>query len=221
MAKQTKNWEIFEREVRMLVEAFGYKAETTQPSHDYGVDVVAENQKHRVIIQCKLYGSGRIGGNTIMQLVGSREFFHATDAICITTSYFTKQAQEIASKSNVHLLDQEKLLALCREKSFTIPSMTALQTESEDILLLQEEQITIGKTDDNTLVVFDPYVSRHHAALKRTGMYLHLKDCGSTNGTFLNGRKIGVPTALNYGDIIKVGDCRIEVVFWKSTNSRG
>jgi len=48
-----KTWEVFEHEVRLLVEAFGYKAETTQPNHDYGVDVIAENRHRKIVIQCK------------------------------------------------------------------------------------------------------------------------------------------------------------------------
>lgn len=81
-----KTWEVFEHEVRLLVEAFGYKAKTTQPSHDYGVDVIAENRHRKIVIQCKLYGKGRIGGETILKLVGSREDFEADEAIIITTS---------------------------------------------------------------------------------------------------------------------------------------
>lgn len=84
-----KDWERFEHEVRMIVEAFGYKAETTQPSHDYGVDVIAESRKRKIVLQCKLYGKGRIGGETILKLVGSREDFEPDEAIIITTSYFT------------------------------------------------------------------------------------------------------------------------------------
>ena len=211
--KKMKNWEVFEHEVRMLVEAFGYHAETTQPSHDYGVDVIAENQRRRVIIQCKLYGSGRIGGDTIMQLIGSREFFNATDAICITTSYFTKQAREIADKRNVHLVDREILLGLCREKNLTIPSMTTLQIDQGRAMQINGTHFTIGRADDNDLVLPAPQVSRHHAALSREGLQLLAHDCGSANGTVVNGCSIVKPTRLNYGSKIDIGVYCMEIVF--------
>lgn len=41
-------WLTFEHEIRDLVEAFGYHAETTTPSHDFGVDVIARNSRHSV-----------------------------------------------------------------------------------------------------------------------------------------------------------------------------
>lgn len=219
--KPSKNWEVFEHEVRMLVEAFGYKAETTQPSHDYGVDVIAENQRRRVVIQCKLYGRGRIGGETIMKLVGSRVFFQATDALCITTSRFTRQAREIADKQNVRLVDQQMLLALCMERNLTIPSLTVLQTEQEDVLPLQEAQVTLGRADDNSIVLTDAQVSRHHAVLERTELHLILRDCSSTNGTSVDGQRITDPTRLNYGSVIGVGAFRMTVRFRGPANALG
>ena len=198
------------------MEAFGYKAETTQPNHDYGVDVIAENHRRRVIIQCKLYGRGRIGGNTIMQLLGSREFFDATDAICLTTSH----AREIAAKRNVHLIDREMLLGLSREKSLTIPSLTVLQTQQEDVLPMRAERIRIGRAEDNDVVLSEPQVSRYHAVLERTGMHLCVRDGGSTNGTFVEGQRIVAPAQLNYGSIISIGTFRFEVMFQISASSQ-
>src|SRR2546421_9897919 len=101
--RKNPRWLEFEQEVRQLVEAFGYKAENTTPTNDYGVDVVGHSASKKVVLQCKLYGKGRIGGVVIMQLVGSRAFFEADEAICITTSYYTKQAKEIAAKQKIHL----------------------------------------------------------------------------------------------------------------------
>jgi hypothetical protein len=197
----------------MLVEAFGYKAETTQPSHDYGVDVVAENQRRRVVIQCKLYGRGCIGGDTIMQLVGSRAFFEATDAICITTSYFTKQARAIAVKQNIYLVDQKMLLGLCREKGLTIPSLTMLDEESGNNLKMHGLRVTIGRTDDNDYIIADPQVSRQHAVLERAGLRLLLRDCGSTNGTFVDDQRVAHTATLNYGNIIRIGARLLQVTF--------
>ena len=108
-------WLQFEHEIRDLVEAFGYQAEATTPSYDFGVDVIAHNNNHKVVVQCKLYGKGSVGGDTMMKLVGSRHYFDATDAICITTSKFTKQAQEIAVEQDIKLIDRKKLILLCQK----------------------------------------------------------------------------------------------------------
>jgi hypothetical protein len=172
-----------------------------------------------VVIQCKLYGRGRIGGHTIMQLVGSREFFGATDAICITTSRFTRQAREIADKQNVRLVDQKMLLALCHARSLTIPSLTVLQTEQGDVLPIHGARVTIGRTDDNDFVLADPQVSRRHAVLERTGLQLLLQDCGSTNGTFVDEERITGPTPMNYGSVMGVGAFLLTITFWGPGNA--
>jgi hypothetical protein len=210
-AKQ-KRWFVFEQEVSSLVTAFGYTAEKTQPSHDHGVDVVAFNNRRKVIIQCKLYGRGKIGGDTVMQLVGSRKFFDATDAICITTTGFTRQAVEIADKESVYLIDREKLLLLCRERNITIPSLTAMETTKGSILHSREDKVTIGREASNRWITEDASVSRHHAVLTRDKLHLFASDLGSTNGTSLNGKRVHQPVCLNYGDVLRVGHVPLTVV---------
>lgn len=207
-----KRWFVFEQEVSALVAAFGYTAEETQPSHDYGVDVVAYNNRRKVIIQCKLYGRGKIGGDTIMQLVGSRKFFDATDAICLTTSGFTRQAVEIAAKENVYLIDQEKLLLLCRERNITIPSLTAVETSKGNILHVRDSEVTVGRDASNKWVTDHASVSRNHAVLTRDKLQLLAIDLGSTNGTFLNGKRIQEKVCLNYGDVLHLGHVPLTVV---------
>lgn len=71
---------------------------------------------------------------------------------------------------------------------------------------------TIGRSSQNNVVVDDGLVSRFHALLQAqdVGDYV-LVDLGSSNGTFVNGRRVGLPTRLTEGDCIRVG--RMELVF--------
>ena len=55
---------------------------------------------------------------------------------------------------------------------------------------LAKGQITIGRTPDNQIAVDDLLVSRHHAALSYDGRVWTLRDLGSSNGTFVDGRRI-------------------------------
>ena len=205
------DWRQFEHEIRDLVEAFGYEAEATKPSYDFGVDVIARSDRRTVVIQCKLYGKGVIGGDTIMKLVGSRTYFKATDAICITTSRFTKQAQEIAINQDVKLVDCKKLILLCREQNLTIPSLTVLVTPASDIIELSETETKIGRDQSNQIILSSSMVSRYHARLIRNKLTHCLKDNQSTNGTSVNGRKLVAPIHLNYGDIISICDAELAV----------
>ena len=52
------------------------------------------------------------------------------------------------------------------------------------------EEITIGRSLDNTLCLNDETISRGHAVIvRRNGIY-HIRDCGSYNGTIINGNAV-------------------------------
>jgi adenylate cyclase len=73
---------------------------------------------------------------------------------------------------------------------------------------LGEEEVLIGRTEDNDLVLDDSSVSRKHAKIaKESGRY-RLTDLGSHNGTILNGELIQ-SVLLNDGDQIKIGQNRL------------
>jgi FhaA, N-terminal domain/FHA domain len=65
--------------------------------------------------------------------------------------------------------------------------------------------LTIGRAPDNGLVIFDGRVSRHHARLYGRRGALLLADLGSTNGSWVNDRRVE-EMALGEGDRIRVGD---------------
>jgi K+-sensing histidine kinase KdpD len=81
-------------------------------------------------------------------------------------------------------------------------------------------EVILGRGQDgaNSLSLFNAAdaeqlgVSRQHAMLRPTDSKLYITDLGSTNGTWLNGRSIGVntPYSLSDGDILRFG--RLEVV---------
>lgn len=174
-------WQRFEEEVRLLAEAFGYRAETTRPSGDGGLDVVAYGRRGKVIIQCKLFGHGKVSGPTIDQLIGTRLREKAVYALCVTTSGFTRQAREFAAASEILLVDREKLLAMCRRRDLTLPSLTVLARPEGDTIPLPSPRATLGRGPNCDIALDHLTVSRHHALLERTGLRLRLSDCGSTN----------------------------------------
>src|SRR5207302_10503529 len=50
--------------------------------------------------------------------------------------------------------------------------------------------ITVGRTDNNDLVVPDEQVSKFHAFFRLVGERVEISDAGSRNGTFVGGRRI-------------------------------
>lgn len=71
---------------------------------------------------------------------------------------------------------------------------------------LQSEQLTIGRSAGNDLVLADPEVSRRHIRIVRRADGFAVEDTGSTNGTFVNGQRITHLTLLQDGDTIDLGD---------------
>jgi adenylate cyclase len=66
---------------------------------------------------------------------------------------------------------------------------------------------SLGRTAANTIVVESPKVSRRHALIHLQNIgELWLIDFGSSNGTFLNKRRIHYPIRLTDGDQITIGD---------------
>ncbi|HKZ86573.1 MAG TPA: FHA domain-containing protein [Anaerolineae bacterium] len=71
---------------------------------------------------------------------------------------------------------------------------------------LHKDVYTLGREAGNDIIINDPQISRHHARLTLQGGSYVLEDLGSTNGSFVNGRRITGPTALSPGDMVGLGD---------------
>ena len=65
--------------------------------------------------------------------------------------------------------------------------------------------LAIGRASDNQLILNDARVSRHHARLQARGGTLVFTDIGSTNGSRVNGVRVG-EIVLGEGDRIEIGD---------------
>jgi hypothetical protein len=71
---------------------------------------------------------------------------------------------------------------------------------------LDAESYIIGREAGNEIVIEDPQVSRRHAQLTRQGASYLLEDIGSTNGTYVNGKRVTAPVLLANGDMIGLAD---------------
>jgi len=77
-------------------------------------------------------------------------------------------------------------------------------------LSLRSRPVTVGRADDNDLVLADPEVSRHHARLEPDGQGWRAIDLGSTNGTWVNGVRLNAAT-IAVGDEVAFGASRYTV----------
>lgn len=67
-----------------------------------------------------------------------------------------------------------------------------------------KDSITMGRQDDNTIVIDNLAVSGYHAKIDKLGGEYLLTDMQSTNGTFVNDQKV-VSHKLSHGDNIVIG----------------
>jgi pSer/pThr/pTyr-binding forkhead associated (FHA) protein len=73
------------------------------------------------------------------------------------------------------------------------------------------DELIVGRADKCHLVLDDTYVSQVHARIFAKGDSFLVEDLGSTNGTYLNRRRITAPAELHRGDQVKIGKTVMEV----------
>ena len=78
-------------------------------------------------------------------------------------------------------------------------------------LPLGTEPLTIGRSSESSVVIRDEYTSTHHARLLLWDEEWVLQDLDSTNGTFLDGARVTVPTKVPLNAPIKIGATSFEL----------
>lgn len=73
------------------------------------------------------------------------------------------------------------------------------------------DAVVFGRSPDADVLIEDPYASEFHLRLQARDGKLLLSDLGSTNGTYVNGRRVTVPVELRAGDAVQVGKTVMEV----------
>lgn len=76
---------------------------------------------------------------------------------------------------------------------------------------LSSQPLTIGRSSDSGLVIRDDYTSTHHARLMIMNDSWVIQDLDSTNGTFIDGSRVVVPTQVPLNTPIKIGTTSFEL----------
>jgi len=70
---------------------------------------------------------------------------------------------------------------------------------------IEKPEVVIGRNPVADIPVHEGDVSRRHAVIFMVNDEVHVRDEGSTNGTYHNGQRILAPVRLNVGDTIRLG----------------
>jgi len=130
-ALQTVDAYSFEELVADLWDAMGWETTVTTESKDRGVDVIAERGSpfhEKQIIQAKRYSDDNpVSSSEIQQYAGLYRQEENVDAVVVvTTGRFTSDAQEVATETNVKLVDGDDLCELIRGNDDEISPGTIL-----------------------------------------------------------------------------------------------
>jgi len=74
------------------------------------------------------------------------------------------------------------------------------------------DELTLGRAAGCQVTIDDTFVSQLHARLFRRDSQYFVEDLGSTNGTYLNRKKVSAPIAIRKGDRLQVGKTVLELI---------
>jgi pSer/pThr/pTyr-binding forkhead associated (FHA) protein len=85
-----------------------------------------------------------------------------------------------------------------------VPSLVAKNGPLAGQRLEVEDELSVGRLEAD-VVIEDSELSRRHAVFRVVDGMLEVEDLGSTNGTFVEGRRIDAPTRVEHGGKVKLG----------------
>ncbi len=85
--------------------------------------------------------------------------------------------------------------------------------------LTGQNTFKVGREPTNDIILPYSWISRKHTMIQReSGGIFHIIDLGSSNGTYLNNKRIHAPAILNNGDLITLGKTTIKFVQYLENN---
>lgn len=135
----------FESFLKTMFFYLGYNAETTARTGDYGADLILTNAGVKTVVQAKRY-SKNVSSKSVQEVLVAKTHYQADECMVVTNSFFTKEAEQVASENNVTLVDRHNLIILMQEAKEKI---TALYGENRTTS--QENAVAFNENFDNNL----------------------------------------------------------------------
>lgn len=105
----------FERHVEKTYRRLGYWVQRVGGAGDQGVDHIMKKSGLKTAVQCKRY-TGVVRNDAIQQVIAGMLYHECDYGIVVTTSTFSKSAQELAKKANVELVDGQAYMRLVESR---------------------------------------------------------------------------------------------------------
>ncbi|WP_165394854.1 restriction endonuclease [Methanofollis fontis] len=147
----------FERTLCDVFEQLGYTAVLTSKSRDQGADLVISQDGTKAVVQAKYY-EGKVSNAAIQEVVASKAYYGADDAMVVTTGSFTSSALELAEANDVVLWDGERLSQVLSDLNEVIDPDIDVENRSEyccpfcDVMFLVDAESLV----DNNVIIECP-----------------------------------------------------------------
>jgi restriction system protein len=99
----------FEKYLEVLFKKLGYRVERTRYVGDYGADLVVWKNGIKTVIQAKRY-KNKVGVKAIQEAVAAKGYYQCDEAMVVTNSFYTNQAEKLAQANEVKLWNRDDLV---------------------------------------------------------------------------------------------------------------
>ena len=101
----------FEQYLRTMFTRLGYRVEVVGSARgDYGGDLVIRKNGTKTIVQAKRYKGKKVGIKAVQEAHTARAMYDCAEAMVVTNSFFSQQAQKTARATGVQLWDRDELV---------------------------------------------------------------------------------------------------------------
>ncbi len=215
---------VSDRPLRQLVDAPAMQAIAGRVTHDFHLHPMS-NEEAMEYIHTKLRAAGSDAPEFIFPIAVCTELWRASGGwpgildrialLSLANAETLPVPQEHVEKPTLPqgTWDQTDVVEESAAEEPAAPAVPTLYVAHEGETLQQltfdEPRLLIGRSEHNDVAIDSKFVSRHHALLVRHGSATFLMDLNSTNGTFVNSRRVS-NYVLVHDDVISLGHHRIK-----------
>lgn len=124
----------FEKYLEVLFNKLGYRVERTRYIGDYGADLITNKDGVKTVIQAKR-NKNKVNIKAIQEAVAAKGKYGCSEAMVVTNSYYTRQAEELARSNDVNLWDRKDLanalLSVMKETSIDAEVSAAKENDHD------------------------------------------------------------------------------------------
>lgn len=119
-----------------------------------------------------------------------------------------EEIERVATQFYKAAIWQSMIQVMPQGSAFAYLLLTRATDPYPDILEISKDEVIVGRDEDCDIKIpesYRPWVSRKHARITRTVEGFFIEDLGSSQGTFVNNKRIEKPTLLDPAQLISLG----------------